>query len=331
MLLDYESSEEQFNQALDTIVNWRSSHAFPLQCLKMTLINRTKKLTYSVVVAQRLKRLISIQTKLINNENMKLSKMHDIGGCRAVVRNVAEVERLVKLYERSAAKNPGKRAEFVRKYDYIAQPKVDGYRSIHLVYKYRTSSKKYAAFNGLRIEIQIRSRLQHAWATAVETVSTFTGRSIRSSIGDANWKRFFALMGSGIALKERRPLVPNTPIDPVKLVEEIKTLSSKLQVEKVLQQWSAAITMLTDNPPEAEVYLLILDTENITMRITAYAESQQSLANQEYSSLEKEIAAGAKLQVVLVSVSSVRDLRRAYPNYFLDTTVFIDTVKQTIR
>lgn len=324
-------STQEFLAALDVIDNWRSAHGYPLQCLKMTLINRAGKLKYPVIVAQRLKRLLSIQAKLMANKTMKLSKMQDIGGCRAVVRNVAEVERMVLLYEKSAAKNPAKRAEFVKKYDYITHPKVDGYRSVHLVYKYRTASATHAAFNGLRIEIQIRSRLQHAWATAVETVSTFTGRSIRSTVGDANWKRFFTLMGSAIALKERRPLVPATPTKPSELIAEIRALSSQLHIEKVLQQWGAAVQLLTEHPPEADAYLLVLDTENMTMRITAYQEDQRLDATQEYSRVEKEIAGGAKSQAVLVSVSSVRDLRRAYPNYFLDTSVFINAMKQAIR
>jgi hypothetical protein len=330
-LLDIGCSGEELARALDVIDNWRSSHGYPLQCLKMTLINRAEKLRYPVIVAQRLKRLLSIQEKLMANKNMKLSKMHDIGGCRAVVRTVADVERLVLLYEKSAAKNPAKRAEFVKKYDYITQPKVDGYRSVHLVYKYRTASAKHAAFNGLRIEIQIRSRLQHAWATAVETVSTFTGRSIRSTVGDANWKRFFTLMGSAIALKERRPLVPETPMNPAELVAEISALSSQLQIEKVLRQWGAAVQLLTEHPPEADAYLLVLDTENMTMRISAYQQNQRLAATQEYSRVEKEITGGSKSQAVLVSVSSVRDLRRAYPNYFLDTSVFINAVNQAIR
>jgi ppGpp synthetase/RelA/SpoT-type nucleotidyltranferase len=67
---------------------------------------------------------------------MALSQMQDIGGCRAVVGTVRHVHRLVQLHEDSVAKNPNVRAEFVKKYDYIAAPKSDGYRSIHFVYKY---------------------------------------------------------------------------------------------------------------------------------------------------------------------------------------------------
>ena len=89
---------------------------------------------------------------------------------------------LVKIYEEAIAKNPHDRPECVEKYDYIAHPKSDGYRGVHYVYKYRSGSTPKAEFNSLRIEVQLRSRLQHAWATAVETVSTFTGQALKSNV-----------------------------------------------------------------------------------------------------------------------------------------------------
>jgi hypothetical protein len=316
---------------LDTINNWRASHAFPLQCLKMTLLARARKIYPNAMVAQRLKRLQSISVKLGNNKNMKLSKMNDLGGCRAVLRSAAEVQRLVRLYEKSAIKNPNKRAEFVKKYDYISQPKEDGYRSIHLVYKYRTASKKHRPYNGLRIEIQIRTRLQHAWATAVETVSTFTGRSLRSGIGDSNWKRFFALMGTAIALREKRPVVPGIPSEKQALVNELRALYHGLKVGTALSGWSAAVNMLKDRPGKADSYLLTLDANDFTINIQGFGVGERAMATQAYSLAEKDVEGKTNMQVVLVSVDSVRDLRRAYPNYFLDTRAFLDAVQDAIK
>jgi len=40
------------------------------------------------------------------------------------------------------------------------------------------------------IEIQIRSKLQHIWATAVETVGFFTGQAIKSNEGEKEWNDF---------------------------------------------------------------------------------------------------------------------------------------------
>ena len=57
----------------------------------------------------------------------------------------------------------------------------------------------------MRIEIQFRSRLKHAWAAAVETVGTASGQALKSSEGDEGWLRFFVLMASEIAFSEGCP------------------------------------------------------------------------------------------------------------------------------
>src|SRR5580692_7154128 len=122
-----------FDEAVNVINNWRSSHSYPLHALKMALRNRAREVDRKAVVAQRLKRLSSIATKLARNDNMKLSQMQDIGGCRAVVKDVSKVDRLLKTYMEVKAKNPNVRAEYVKTFDYITNPKVDGYRCIHLI------------------------------------------------------------------------------------------------------------------------------------------------------------------------------------------------------
>jgi len=50
--------------------------------------------------------------------------------------------------------------------------------------------------------MQIRSRVQHAWATAVETVDMFSGQALKSSHGDDKWLRFFAVAASEMAYIE---------------------------------------------------------------------------------------------------------------------------------
>jgi hypothetical protein len=69
-------------------------------------------------------------------------------------------------------------------------PQKSGYRGIHLVYRYNGRKTEY---NGLKIEIQIRTVIQHAWATAVETVGMFTQQALKSSQGEQDWLRYFAL------------------------------------------------------------------------------------------------------------------------------------------
>jgi ppGpp synthetase/RelA/SpoT-type nucleotidyltranferase len=327
------TTDRALEEALAIINNWRACHSYPLQTIKMTLLRRAKNVSVSAVIAQRLKRLPSISLKLQHNEKMKLSQMQDIGGCRAVMPNIIDTQKLAMIYRTSRSKNPrsGRPIEHER-YDYISEPKPDGYRSYHLIFKYQSKYDDKKVFDGQRIEIQIRSRLQHAWATAVETVQTFTGQALKSRIkeGDPDWLRFFSLMGSAIAMREKCPLVPGTPVKKAELVEEIRTLSDRLSVEHVLTSWGIAVNKLTDSQGEAVVFLLVLDSEAKTLNTRPFKKDELALASEAYLQVEKETQGRPNLQAVLVSVESVEALREAYPNYYMDTTAFIQAMKLVI-
>jgi putative GTP pyrophosphokinase len=109
-----------------------------------------------------MKRAPSIVSKLQRFDGMNLARMQDIGGLRAVLGSVSRVRKLEAMYRNS---------KFRHVLVYIAHPKSDGYRGIHLIYRY--SNSLAPAYDGLSLELQVRTRLQHAWATAVETMGTF--------------------------------------------------------------------------------------------------------------------------------------------------------------
>jgi ppGpp synthetase/RelA/SpoT-type nucleotidyltranferase len=320
-----EEENKPLEHALKVLDNWRSAHSYPLQVIKMNLLARAKKMDKQALVAQRLKRIPAIIGKLIRFKNMKLSKMHDIGGCRAVMQSVSQVDELVSTFEAAWAKNPNRGPHFVKKYDYLEQPKNDGYRSVHLVYRYRSASRERSVYNGLRIEVQLRSRLQHAWATAVETVSTFTGQALKSNIGEASWKRFFLLMGSAIALIEKRKPAPDTPSDLEELKRELEAFSEQLNL---LAGLGKAVE-LTENV-KGHIFLLLLDSKERRINIKGFSQKDMLEANAAYLELEKNIKDKPEMQAVLVSVNSFSALRRAYPNYFLDIDVFLETVRRVL-
>jgi hypothetical protein len=108
--------------ALQIVSNWRSSHSYPLQVIKMTLLKRSRQIDPQAIVAQRLKRLPSIELKLSRNRHMQLTQMQDIAGCRAVLGKVSDVEKLAGVYRQSDAKNPFGRPELVETYDYLQMP-----------------------------------------------------------------------------------------------------------------------------------------------------------------------------------------------------------------
>ena len=313
------------DEVLTIVNNWRSSHAFPLNTLQVSLRNKASEIDGAYLVAQRIKRLQSIRDKLERLTRLSLSDIQDIGGCRAVLRTVEAVEELAQSLTNGRIKH-----ELVKDDNYIQKPKNSGYRGHHLVFGYRGTSNK--TYDGRKIEIQLRSRLQHAWATAVETVSTFTDQSLKSSRGDRDWLRLFELMGSAFARKERRPLVKNTPEDRVVLKEEVRHYVNKLDVVHHLRSYRDTLGIMEANPSLKNVryFLLELEPARHTTTITSFVSANLVAATNEYLEAEQRMQEVPGGNAVLVSAGSLDALKRAFPNYFLDTNRFLEEVERII-
>lgn len=325
------SGTEEYDEALKVINNWRASHTYPLQKIKDTLARRAKKIDASSITAQRLKRLTSIESKLRLLNKTRLGGIQDIGGCRAILKNVSQVNALIEVYLDAQSKNPIGRPQLIDTDDYIEPPKITGYRSVHLVLQYQSDTEARQVYNGLKIEIQIRTRLQHFWATAVETAGTFLGQQLKSGVGDERWKRFFALASSVFALIEKCELVPNTPTTKRKLVSELQELWEELNVYTFLSGCAVTTTMTAKNFPNFGRVLLKLNSKQREIDIKVYAKNDLIAATEDYLTAERETADKPEMQVVLVSVDNLAKLRVAYPNYYADTSEFLKVVENAIN
>jgi Region found in RelA / SpoT proteins len=307
--------------ALFVVNNWRSSHAFPLNTIQMSLRRRAALVDPDVTVSQRIKRLPSITQKLERYPGMRLSRMQDIGGCRAVLADANAVRKVFSLYREGNGKH-----ELIRVDDYMDEkPKESGYRGVHLVYKYRSDRK--ATYNGLSVEVQLRTRWQHAWATAVETVGFFTSQALKSSAGSEDWLRFFALMSSEIAGREGTPPVPGTPGDEARFSGELLELTLSLGVVERLTAYGATLKVFEERTAggSSKYFVLRLNAAERTLNVYSFGSLAQATGH--YEALERAAGEERDTDVVLVSVDSISALRRAYPNYFLDTGAFLRVVR----
>lgn len=311
-------------EALQVLNNWRSAHAYPLNTFQMTLRSRARKVEKNAIVAQREKRLDSIYRKLSSKKTMRMTQMQDIAGCRAVFEKLSNVYKLADIYIKNKEYH-----KFRNNKDYISSPKPDGYRSFHLVYEY-VGTENTKSYTGLRIEIQLRTQMQHAWATAVEAVGIFTRQALKSNQGDEDWLRFFALMSSAIAAIERTPCVPETPTLKSKLVDEIQHLADKLQARQMLRAYNTTLHTL-GSKKDVKYFIVELDPEKNEVTLHQYKAKDSSQANKFYTELESRIPEESRRQVVLVSVADINALKRAYPNYFLDTALFSRLVERVLR
>jgi len=319
------SPEKDKDYALKVLSNWRASHSYPMHIFKKRLKNISEKLDKDALSAQRLKRVPSIIKKLNrkyegNKPTMKLTQMQDIAGCRVVMSNVKLAKKLHQTYYL----NGDLKHKKVNEKDYITNPKEDGYRSIHLIYRYY-SDKGKKDFNGLLIEVQIRSKLQHLWATAVETVDFFTSQAIKSNEGEEDWKIFFKLVSSAFAQFENCPIVPETPENKEELYSLIREKEKELQVRTKMKHWTNTLRQFDQlkNQTNAQFFLLELDTIQEKLTITSYSKRNEQKAIEDYAAAEKRIYGKKEYDVVLVGADTTQDLKKAYPNYFLDTREFL--------
>lgn len=338
ILIKENSSKENIGAALAALDNWRSAYSFPLHTFKIRLKRVSSQIDSGALVVQRLKRTPAIIKKLKRRyggckPTMNLSQMQDIGGCRSVLKDVKLVKKLCDEYYHIDINTRGKscdlKHDFKNRKDYINYPKNDGYRSIHLIYKY--NSDKTTKYNGLLVEIQVRSKLQHFWATAVETVDHFTKQAIKSNEGIKEWMDFFRLISTVFANLEKTPIVPGTPEDKLELYSQVKNLCHKLQVIEKIRSWASLIDVIgkLEQKHKSHYYLLDLDISTKKLTISTFNKVDEEKANLAYSEAEKKASQEkSNKDIVLVEADTTKDLRKAYPNYFLDTREFISILER---
>jgi hypothetical protein len=195
-LVSPDSDADQIDQSMEVLSNWRASHAYPMHAILIFLRRKSSKTDSRSIVVQRLKRTPSILNKLKRYPGMKLHRMQDIGGCRSVVSTTSKAEQLSAKIQNSRTRHTLHKVD-----NYIESPKPSGYRGIHLVYKYNGSKKQYQDYF---VELQIRSKIQHAWATAVEIVDTFTNQALKASQGHNDWLNFFKYVSAQFSKLENR-------------------------------------------------------------------------------------------------------------------------------
>ena len=321
-LIDETATEEEHSQGMDVLSNWRAAHAYPMHSLLMTLRQKSVEIDKDAVVVQRLKRTPSILDKLERYPEMKLHRMQDISGCRAIVKTVRDVERLDLSIRDSRTRHT-----LHKVHNYITEPKDSGYRGIHLVYKYNGTKTEYQDYF---VELQLRSKIQHAWATAVEIVDTFTKQALKSSRGKQEWLDFFIYAAAQFAKLESRPV--GTIAEGLDSHSELMRLEKKLNVVTRLNAFAVSAEHMTKKKNgKTDYFLLELTDHARQIIVTQYVQSSFERATQNYLEKEKQAKIDPTYDVVLVAASSMHALKRAYPNYFADSKDFIKYIQRVLH
>ena len=101
-------------------------------------------------------------------------------------------------------------------------------------------------------------------------------------------------------------------------------------VEK-LESYRTALNYIETSRSGDHFFILHLKPRSSRLVISSFKKSQSKLANDKYLEVEQNISAETEEEAVLVSVDPIASLRKAYPNYFLDTKAFVNEVNRIVR
>jgi (p)ppGpp synthase/HD superfamily hydrolase len=193
--------------------NWRDSHAYPMSRFRAVLGGQVRRQHAGGNVVARLKRMPSIRGKL-RSQPSTLDKIQDLAGCRAIVSSIKDARTVVQGMQQVP------RHVLHRESPYIDKPKDDGYRCHHMIFLYRGDGDDNV-FDDRRVEVQVRTRLQHTWATTVEAVGAYRGENMKAGDGHPDWLRLLALMSAEFACAEKCPEPPDLPVRSERVKEII--------------------------------------------------------------------------------------------------------------
>ena len=299
---------------LSVIDEWRSAHRPVLNTFQAILRNRTRG--KDITVAQRHKRKRTIFDKLLRLPRMELSRMDDVAGCRLIFKNIQDLHVFRKDFHKARFSHKRKNQE--DKYNYIKTPKSTGYRGIHDIFEYDVNSIAGKNYAGLYVEIQYRTLVQHAWATAVEVIGFITESQPKFQQGDNRYQLAMALASEILARAHESSKGPFPDCSDKKLVEDFLAIDNELHLLTTLNGLNAA----NESVSEKRNAILIFSAKG-ELEIKTYRDAPDALR----SLFELEIQY-PEHDIVLVKADTSEEVRLAFKNYFSDARDFIKLIRE---
>lgn len=308
------------DNAIEIIQQYRAAHLYPLMIIKNLVWKHAQKINKNAIIARRLKRLPTIIDKLRRKtldgktkNSIAVTRMGDIGGCRVIVENRLELLLLDSSLDKSRTTHNSK----VK--DYITSPKATGYRGIHRIYSCYSRDEEHQ-WKGFDIEVQLRTKLQHLWATTVEVVDLCEGRSLKTNPFESNpsWIEFFRIMSEFIADEEGFIFI--TPQNKNILKAQLISHNNKLNAIEKLLSFNRLFSDKQINLSQRKSGYVIIAIKGNSIYYKTFSPAQKHKAVAQYSIIEKD----DNYNSLFVEMDDLRKLSSAYPNYLIDTRFFID-------
>lgn len=331
------------DSTLNILTFWRDSHVGALNNAETIVKGSMQQVDSKAFIAKRIKRSESIIKKLERFKGMSLKNMQDIGGIRVVLTNIKDVNKMfqkLKKYSEFLKSDGSLRAK-----NYLVSPKFDGYRGIHIIGKFLNGDKKLRS-----IEIQIRTKLQHSWATSIEIVDLFTQNNLKSTTGLDEWSVFFKLVSKQFSIieslsgfeKNNQQLLIGEYLKKILNDDQLwqeclaittlftKQLSNLTTIEYCFSTFANSLNFIhgqLDTKFSTEGFFLLrlnLATKQVVHEF--FEKNNHISASTQYTLYESTLKNNPNWVVALVSTDAIGGIKQAYPNYFADSEVFISYI-----
>ncbi|MBD5246437.1 MAG: RelA/SpoT domain-containing protein [Barnesiella sp.] len=262
-----------------------------------TLSEEADKIDSKAICTYRIKRVESIISKLRRFPNTSLVTMEDLAGCRCILLSRHDIPRLVDSIKR--------RLNVTRTRDYITNTPDTGYKSYHLTIQDDNNSQ-------LKLEIQLRSRVHHNWATLVEITDQVLGTKIKENhdIPDLmEFHRLFSKSESEVTIQDKK-----------RLLEIADNYDYVSRIGQLFIQNNQQMHSLYNEINSTKDTFFLVETDNrklITfLHFTDFRNAEEAYIKQ-YAELSQNGNSSSNLLLFHVQQPDFNTISMAYSNYFL--------------
>ena len=297
------ASAEVSQEDLNKLQEFRQTFQEPISNVFNFVLGVARKVDKQCIVTYRIKRIDTIVEKLRRfhenpNGKMNLSRMWDIAGCRCILNSTDENKLYVLL--KKIQKEYGRDCKVK---DYVAEQKDSGYRSIQIYVKDHQTQKP--------IEIQIRNKAQHNWATLVEIVDLLFGTKNKERGAESQLGRFLYLYSKAEDLTKEE-------------------FSEMLKIERKVKVFERMSNVLTRNYLNIRRQWLKQKTKGSYFVITANRRGSEIVSFPTFKEAEtayyEKYLANSDSNIVLthLRMPDFNQISMAYSNYVLAMHAFFD-------
>lgn len=304
-------SEDQEIESEIIFDDYRRAHLQPLTDTTYLIQGWLSQFDKGFYIAQRLKRRPQILRKM-RRFSVRLTQLQDIGGNRVIVDTNADVEALRRfLMDRITG---DRSLDLHRETDYRVEGRDDtGYRALHMILDRE----------GLKIELQLRSRAQHHWAESIERTSVIYGQHLKENEGHPAVLEYFKCLSHVFyELECSREPSPQEKMDLDDRRERAEQLINEAKHSDLLYSRASEGVLQTLEEIERNRrspfnnWILIFDWNSGQFVNWESISKDPNEAYDSYRRFENQYTEGDGFEVVLVGSSDVSMIRKTHSHYF---------------